>query len=149
MSSRGAETVLSRIEDLDLRRRFRCVLLASHFVNTEEAERDLLLDACARHLDDDGLVAIERYDPSWVPQASAARRIGDVSVAMRDVRGDGTRFSAVMEYEVEGRAWAQPFTAVLLDDDELGASLQRAGLVLAGPLDERGTWVEARLYSSA
>jgi SAM-dependent methyltransferase len=88
---RGAETVLSRIEDVDLRRRFPCVLLASHFVNTEEPERDLLLRACARHVDDDGILVIERYDPMWTPEASPARRIGDVSVRLRDVRREGTR----------------------------------------------------------
>jgi SAM-dependent methyltransferase len=146
---RGAETVLSRIEDVDLRRRFPCVLLASHFVNTEEPERDLLLRACARHVDDDGIVVIERYDPMWTPEASPARRVGDVSVRLRDVRREGTRFWAVAEYEVDGRSWAQPFSGVVLDDGELSVALRRAGLALTQTLDEHGIWVEARLYSDA
>jgi SAM-dependent methyltransferase len=141
---RGAETVHARIEELDLPRRFQCVLFASHFVNTEDAERDMLLRTCVRHLAADGVVLIERYDPSWVPEGTA-RRIGEVGVTLRDVRIDGRRFSAVVDYEVDGRTWAQPFAAVLLDDAELDAALRRVGLRRARSLDEQGTWVEARI----
>ena len=146
---RGAETVHARIEDLRLGRRFPCVLLASHFVNTEEDERTALLGTCARHLDADGVVLIERYGPNWSPEDQAPKRVGDVGVALRDVRVDGRRFTAVAEYEVDGRAWRQPFAAVLLDDTELDTALRRVGLRLSRVLDEQGTWVEARLYSGA
>ena len=141
---RGAETVRARIEELDLGRRFACVLLASHFVNVEDGERDALLRACVRHLADDGVVLIERYEPSSAPEDGLTRRIGDVGVTTRDVRRDGRRFAAVVEYELDGRTWEQPFAAVLLDDDELERALSRVGLTLAGTLDERGLWVEAR-----
>ncbi len=43
----------------------------------------------------------------------------------------------------------QPFAAILLDDAELDAALRRVGLTLSRTLDERGAWVEARLYSDA
>jgi SAM-dependent methyltransferase len=141
---RGAETMRARIEELDLGRRFPCVLLASHFVNVEDEERDALLQTCTRHLADDGVVLIERYEPSSVPEDGLARRIGDVGVTTRDVRRDGRRFAAVVEYEVGGRTWEQPFAAVLLDDAELDRALRRVGLTLARTLDERGLWVEAR-----
>ena len=146
---RGAETVLARIEELELRRTFPCVLLASHFVNVEAGERQALLETCARHVSGDGIVVIERYDPAWAPEEGAARRIGDVILAMRSVRREGRRISAAVEYTVDERTWFQPFTAVLLDDAELDAALRRAGLVFAGPLDELGLWIGARLYSGA
>ena len=146
---RGAETVLARIEELDLGRRFPCVLLASHFVNVEQSERDVLLRTCVRHLADDGVLLIERYAPDWMPEDSGTVQIGDVAVTMRDVRLDGRRFAATAAYELDGRTWEQPFAAVLLDDDELEAALGRVGLTLARRLDERGAWVEARLYSGA
>jgi SAM-dependent methyltransferase len=145
---RGAETVLARIEELDLGRRFPCVLLASHFVNVdEEEERDALLRACMRHLTPDGAVLIERYAPDWVPEGSATAYVGDVAVRMRDVRREGRRFAATAEYTLDGRTWRQPFAAVLLDDDELEAALRRVGLTLERTLDERGAWIEAPLYS--
>jgi SAM-dependent methyltransferase len=145
----GAETVLSRIEELELNRRFQCVLLASHLVNAEEDERETLLRTCARHVASDGVVVMERYPPQWRPEDSAAAQIGDVTVTLRDVRRAGRRFTATAEYVLEGRTWRQPFAGVLLDDDELDASLRRVGLTLARTLDEAGAWVEARLYSSA
>lgn len=143
---RGAETVNARIEELDLGRRFPCVLLASHFVNVEGDQRDALLQACVRHLTDDGVVVIERYEPDEAPAESTAQ-IANVTVSMRDVRRDGRRFTAVAEYRVDGRTWEQPFAAVLLDDAQLERALRRAGLTLTRTLDERGCWVEARLYS--
>ncbi len=146
---RGAETVLARIEDLDLGRRFPCVLLASHFVNVEEDERDALLRACLRHLAEDGVVVIERYAPDWVPEDAGTAQIGDVAVTMRDVHRVGRGFAATAEYAVDGQTWRQPFAAILLDDEELDAALRRVGLTLSRTLDERGAWVEARLYSDA
>jgi SAM-dependent methyltransferase len=143
---RGAETVNARIEELDLGRRFPCVLLASHFVNAEDDERDALLHACVRHLAGDGGVLIERYEPDEAPTESTGQ-IGEVTVSTRDVRHEGRRFSAVAEYQVDGRTWEQPFAAVLLDDAQLERALRRVGLTLARTLDERGVWVEARLYS--
>ena len=101
-----------------------------------------------RHLEPGGVVLIERYDPDWAP-AESARRIGDVGVSLRDVGVDGRRFSAVVEYDVGDRTWTQPFTAVLLDDDEVDAALRRVGLRVVRSLNHSGTWVEARLYSGA
>jgi SAM-dependent methyltransferase len=141
--------VIARIEDLDLGRRFPCVLLASHFVNAEEDERDPLLRECVRHLADDGVVVIERYAPDWVPEDAGTAQIGDVAVTMRDVRRAGRRFAATTDFAVEGRTWRQPFAAILLDDADLDAALRRVGLTLSRTVDERGAWVEARLYSDA
>ena len=53
---RGAETVRARIEDLHLDRRFACVLMMSHLVNTEDSQRSAFLTAAARHVVPDGHV---------------------------------------------------------------------------------------------
>ena len=141
---RGAETVQARIEGLDVGRRFPCVLLASHLVNAEDGERDALLRTCVRHLTPEGALVIERYEPGWVPEEGVGGGVGDVTVTMRDVRREGRRFHAVAQYDVDGQAWTQPFTAVVLDDEELDAALRRVGLTLTRTLDERGAWVEAQ-----
>ncbi len=58
---RGARTIRSAIEDLDLGERFDAVLLASFLVHTGDTEvRRGLLRTCARHLTDDGCVLIQR-----------------------------------------------------------------------------------------
>jgi SAM-dependent methyltransferase len=121
---RGAETVHARIEELNLGRTFDCVLLASHFVNAPDA--DVFLDACARHVDTNGVVLV------------------DVSIELTDVELDSERVRATMAYELDGRRWLQEFEAVLLDDDELFRTLEGSGLAFDRWLDRHRGWLAAR-----
>jgi hypothetical protein len=67
----GAETVLSRIEDLDLGRRFDAVLFASYLLNVPDLEwRRTLLAAGRRHVREDGCVLIQRHEPEWFDTAA-------------------------------------------------------------------------------
>jgi len=147
---RGAETVYARIEELDLGRRFPCVLLASHLVNTaDKAQRRAFLATCARHVAADGVVLVERHEPNWVPEEGVRGQMGDVTIALEDVRIEPPHVAATVRYEAGGQTWRHPFDARLFDDEALDEELRAAGLRLSRVLDERGTWVEARLYSSA
>src|SRR5438105_10580848 len=60
----GAETVLSRIEDLDLGRTFGGVLLMSTLINAPEDARLALRRPVRRHLAPTGSAFIGRYDPA-------------------------------------------------------------------------------------
>jgi SAM-dependent methyltransferase len=139
---RGAETVQARIEELDLRRTFDCVLLASHFVNAPDA--DVFLAACARHVDAGGVVLVEAYPPDLEWAVGRVTRIGDVSFGLADVDLEGDRVRATMAYELDGRRWLQEFEAVLLDDDALERALQRSGLAFERWLDRARGWIAAR-----
>jgi SAM-dependent methyltransferase len=144
---RGAETVVARIEELDLPRTFDCVLLASHFVNVpDERERTALLRACARHLAHDGLALIEAYPPdvSWEP--GEARRLGGLTLRLAEAEQVGDLVRATMEYEVDGRVWRQPFEAALLDEAGLRRALRDGGLELDRWLDRDRGWLAARRY---
>jgi SAM-dependent methyltransferase len=141
---RGAEKVRSRIEDLDVNRRFGCVLMMSHLVNSDDSQRSALLAAAARHVAPGGVVLIERYDPSWQPEESSPKRHGEVLISLVDVRVDGDHFSVTARYQLGDEVWLQPFTAWILDDTQLGKSLAAAGLELGGSLDGSGRWVAAR-----
>jgi len=145
----SAETVRARIEELDLGRRFRCVLLMSNLVNTEQSQRRAFLAACARHLASDGVVLIERHEPGWRPATTGPQPLGDLLVSLEDVRVEPPVVSATVRYQFGARAWHHPFTAWVLDDAELAAELAHAGLELAGTVDDAGRWVKARLYSDA
>ncbi len=143
---RGAETIQARIEELDLGREFDCVLLASHFVNAADPdERRGLLEACARHTAPEGRVVIEAYAEDWRPVAGEV--VGRDDLEIRYVRADweGSVVTAQIEYRVGDRRWSQgPFTAAVLDESALTATLASAGLVFDGWLDERRTWLAAR-----
>jgi SAM-dependent methyltransferase len=139
---RGAETVHARIEELELGRTFDCVLLASHFVNAPVA--DVFLDACARHVDANGVVLAEAYPPDLEWAVGPVTRLGDVSIELADVELEGERVRAAMAYELDGRRWLQEFEAVLLDEDELFRTLQESGLAFDRWLDRRRGWLIAR-----
>ena len=143
---RGAETVRSDIESLELGRRFACVLLASHLVNVDDDRlRAAFLEACARHVAPDGVVLIQRYDPEWAadPQPSESERDG-VRLRLVDPRRDGERLHATVEYEIGGRSWRHgPCTSRILDDDELEERLGVAGLLRDHWVDERRSWLAA------
>jgi SAM-dependent methyltransferase len=140
---RDAPTVCSRIEELNLGRRFPCVLLMSHLVNTEEAERLAFLATCARHVAPDGLVLIERHAPHWRPEEGVASPLVEVTVSLENVRAEAGHVSATVRYDAVDQTWRHPFTAHILDDAELSASLAAGGLELAAALDDAGRWVAA------
>lgn len=84
----GAETVLSRIQDLSLARMFDVVLLMSYVIDT--ADDDLcraFLRTCRRHVAPDGCVILQRQPPEWYDtvEPSERRRDGRV-IRMRDVK---------------------------------------------------------------
>ena len=144
----GAETVQARIEELDLGRRFPCVLLMSQLVNVpDDAQRRAFLSVCAHHVADEGIVLIERHEPDWQPVAGRPSERDGVTFVLEDVRQEGPTVAATVRYDAGGKTWRHPFVARLLDDDELDAELREVGLRLARAFGERGTWVEARLYS--
>lgn len=145
---RGAETVESSIEELDLGRRFGCVLLASQLVNVDDdRQRAAFLAACSRHVSRSGIVLIQRYDPAWAedPQPSESTRDG-ITFRVLEARREGERLHATVEYEIDGGRWRHgPFTSRILSEAEIEARLGVAGLRLDRWLDERRTWLAATL----
>jgi SAM-dependent methyltransferase len=142
---RDAETVCARIQDLDLGRRFSVVLLASHLVNADDETRRNFLDACRRHVADDGCVIVQQHSPEWFATAkdSEVTRNG-VIFRMRDVsRPAPDLVSATVEYVSGDRCWTQTFTTKRLDDAGLAAALGDAGLRLDRYLTEDRSWFRA------
>lgn len=144
---RGAETVLSRIEDLDLGRAFGGVVLMSNLVNVdEEARRTALLASCRRHVAPDGVVLIQRYDPhSGLDDAPAETTMAGVTMRLSDRRREGQWYSYTIEYDAGdlGRWIFVSTRARILEDDEMTASLTGAGLRLDRWLDPRRRWLAA------
>lgn len=142
----GAETVRADIFTLALDRTFAGVVAASHFINNPERKQRLaLLAVCRRHLADDGVVLLERYEPEWARAPhSGYGFVGDVEIEIDIHARRGPVFDATATYELGGAKWAQPFTARALEDDELAAEALESGLVLDRWLDERRTWALLR-----
>jgi SAM-dependent methyltransferase len=143
----GAETVLSPIETLDLGRTFSVVLLASNLINTDDGEqRSAFLRTCRRHVDEDGVVLIERLERDLYARlatGSVSERDG-MRIWSEDVRQEDRMLSATVHYRLGDREWVHPFTAEILDDPEIDIALQGARLTLDRWLDPERRWFAAK-----
>ncbi len=144
---KGARTVHSSIEELDLGERYDVVLLASHLLNTAEPDaRDAMLTSCRRHVATDGRVLVERQGENWYEPREAPAGRERAGIGMRVVSVDRTApgVSAVrIEYEVDGVRWTRSFHARDIPDAMLERVLSAAGLRLVRYLTADHSWVEA------
>lgn len=137
------EAVEARIEELDLDRTFGAVVLASHFVNTADVEeRQALLACVARHLAPGGSAYIEHWNPAVVDNLhDGDGTAGDVVLRFRLLEQRGAEFDAAITYVVGDEEWTQTFTAEILDEAQLAAAVEAAGLQVFGRLDPK--WLVA------
>ncbi|MCT4355110.1 class I SAM-dependent methyltransferase [Streptomyces sp. Je 1-79] len=143
----GAETVHSPIESLRLERRFDVVMLASFLVHTaEHGTRQAFLEACRRHVRDDGCVLIQREGEGWhleVPRVREDPSGCTVRIVSADPVGDGVN-SVLAEYVFPDLRWTQTFLARPLSKEDFERHLGEAGLAVDAYLTDDGTWVRAR-----
>ena len=139
----GIEPVRADVVGLRLGRTFGCVLLASHFLNDDDATA--LLETVTAHLANGGILVAEVYPTTmdWPGSVGRPRQIGEVEVTVARAMVDGRRLDAEMLYRMGDREWRQPFAAKIRDEAELRGLLSGAGLSWRGWLDERRTWFAA------
>lgn len=144
---RGARTVHSTIQELDLPERFDAVLLASYLVNIpDDTARRAFLRTARRHLAAGGCVLIQRHEPGWFDAAEDGEAVIDgITYALREVsRPAPGLVRAVMVYTLpDGRTWTHHFATRRVDDAELEAELAAAGLKVDGYLEPDRVWVRA------
>jgi len=144
---RGAETVLSRIEDLRLDRVFGGVVLMSNLINApDDAARQALLATCRRHVAPDGVVVIQRYDPrSGIDPTPAETTHFGVTMRVSDLRREGQRFSYTIDYDAgeQGHWGFRVENARILSDEEISADLAAARLRVDRWLDPKRRWLVA------
>ena len=144
---REATTVCTPIEELALDQRFGGVVLASRLVNVaDDSRRQLWLEVCARHVEHDGVVVIER----WTPEQAASLRVDDprsidgVEICARNIRRLGSRYEVTLAYRIDAREWTQTFESEVLDDLNFLRALQHAGMRHEKWLDPARAWCAAR-----
>ncbi|WP_217140511.1 bifunctional 2-polyprenyl-6-hydroxyphenol methylase/3-demethylubiquinol 3-O-methyltransferase UbiG [Streptomyces sp. AC627_RSS907] len=143
---RGARTIRSPIEDLDLGERYDVVVLASFLVHTGDVEvRRGLLNTCARHVAADGCVLIQREGEDYhtnVPRERVDASGFTVRIVSVEPLGDGVN-SVRAEYEFPDAVWTQTFRARPLTKEQFEGALAEAGLRVDRYLTDDGTWVRA------
>jgi SAM-dependent methyltransferase len=143
---RGARTICSAIEDLDLGERFDVVLLASFLVHSGDIEvRRGLLRSCVRHLAEGGCVLIQREGEDYhrdIPRERVDPSGFTVRVASSEPVGDGVN-SVRAEYEFPDAVWTQTFLARPLTKEQFEGALAEAGLRVDKYLTDDRIWVRA------
>lgn len=141
---RGAETIVADGFELELGRRFDAVVAASHFINAPERGRRLqLLETCRRHVNPEGLILVERYDPEWATDPSPSHgQVGDVTVDFEPIEVDADGFRGRVTYTLGSQSWTQEFSATSVSDDMLRDEAEEAALRLAAWLDEGRSWAK-------
>lgn len=129
------------LADVDLGTRVDTVVLGSHLVNVPDADsRAAFLALARRHVSPGGTLFVEHHPLDWAETAAEVRPTpGGSSLGMVDVRRDPPFVSAVSLYDIGGRVVRQPFTARVLSDAELAATLSGAGFADARRLSP--TWL--------
>jgi SAM-dependent methyltransferase len=145
---RGAKKVLSKIEELDLDRTFPCVLLMSNLVNASTAAvRRALLRSCRRHVAEDGVVIIERYDPKMsIRPGTQTGEYGGLRITVERSAGGRSAYARVTYEHPDGRLWTHEGYGKpnILDDDAIRDALRQAGLELGRIFGPKRRWCLAR-----
>ncbi|GAA2436847.1 class I SAM-dependent methyltransferase [Streptomyces macrosporus] len=144
---RGARTVCSPIETLELDERFDVVFLSSFLVHAGDVRvRDALLRTCRRHVADDGCVLIQREGEDWHDRVPRERRVGDalIRIASAEPTEEDPEVSSVRaEYVFPDGTWTQTFLSRRLSRERFERALADAGLVVDAYLTDDRTWVRA------
>ena len=143
---RGARTICSPIEDLELDESFDVVMLASFLVHTADIEvRRRLLRTCVRHLAENGRVLIQREGDDYhtrIPREHVDPAGHTVRIASSEPIGDGVH-SVHAEYEFPDATWTQTFRVRPMTKRQFEEVLQEEGLKVDSYLTQDGTWVRA------
>ncbi|MEU7484748.1 class I SAM-dependent methyltransferase [Streptomyces sp. NPDC042319] len=143
---RGARTICSPIEDLDLGETYDVVMLASFLVHAGSVEeRQALLRTCVRHVAPTGCVLIQREGEDWhtdVPRERVDPAGFTVRIVSSEPVGDGVR-SVHAEYEFPDAGWTQTFLSRPLTKDQFEEALAEEGLKVDAYLTEDRIWVRA------
>lgn len=137
----GAETICSRIEDLDLGWRFDAVLLASNLITVEAPQRRKFLQASKRHAD---FIVVEGLELGWCPE-NGETQLGEVTSRLTIERIEDGVVHGAVQYAARADSWRHAFAMkVFADESELDVALGEVGLRVERWLDcEGGRWFVA------
>ncbi|MFI1729642.1 class I SAM-dependent methyltransferase [Streptomyces acidicola] len=143
---RGARTICSPVEKLDLDEKFDVVLLASFLVhNGDDEVRRGMLRTCLRHVADDGFVLIQREGEDYhanVPRERVDPSGFTVRILSSEPAGDGVK-SVHVEYVFPDAVWTHTFRARPLTREQFEEALGEVGLKVDRYVTEDRIWVKA------
>jgi len=142
----GIEGIESRIEILDIARRWPAVLLPSHLINhPEESVRRNFVKAAMRHIEPTGVFYVKRHSTQWLSTVQDGH-IGEsngVLYSAENVQREGETVTMTLRYEAFGQSWTQSFTTRALEKYEVEDLLASCGFTNFRWLGKQELWVAA------
>ena len=136
-----ADASIEDLDGIDLDDRFERVVLGSHLVNLPDAgRRDAFVRLAARHAAAGCQLLLEHHPVDWIETAGEVRAVPGGQLGMVDIERNPPFVSAVSVYDVGGRVVRQPFTARVLSEEELAATLEAVDFKVERRLGP--TWLE-------
>lgn len=135
-----ASKVCADIEALTLQETFDAVIFASCLINIPDpALRAAQLAKCREHLQPNGQLIFERYDPSWLAdvQIGTLGKVGDIEMQVDAVERDGPNVYLCLHYRDRSEDWLHCFTDTILNDDDVRSCLLSAGFAAPAWIDRR------------
>lgn len=142
----GVESVRSKVEDLDLRRTYDAVLLASHLINhPDTAVREAFVHCARRHLQAGGLFLLKRHSVDWLQSArlGPAGHARGVAVSVEAISRDVAFVHMTLRYELLNQIWRQSFVAVALSEAQIEQLLAEAGFGAVRWQGQQSLWASA------
>ena len=143
---KGARTICSPIENLELGETFDVVMLASFLVHAWDVEmRRRLLRTCVRHVAAGGCVLIQREGEDYhsnLPRERVDPSGFTVRIALAEPAGEEVN-SVRAEYVFPDAVWTQTFLTRPLTKDQFEEALAEAGLKVDSYLTPDRIWVRA------
>lgn len=142
----GVEGIESRIETLDIGRRWPVVLLPSHLINhPEESVRRRFIESARRHIQMSGVFYAKRHSTQWLSSVQDGH-IGEANAVhyyAENVRKDGELITMTLRYEAFNQSWTQSFTTRALEKEQIEALLSIGGFGNFRWLGKQELWVAA------
>ncbi|MEM8862203.1 MAG: class I SAM-dependent methyltransferase [Chloroflexota bacterium] len=139
---KGAETICTDIENLDLSKKFDAVLLMSHMINIPDMTvRSALLKTCYRHLKWSGSMILQCHPADLIQKI----KVGHVGMAdgietyVDKLEVEGNLAELTLRWQHHLGTWTQSFETEILNLSQIEQSLEIAGLKFKKWLDSEST----------
>ncbi|HKO47608.1 MAG TPA: class I SAM-dependent methyltransferase [Polyangiaceae bacterium] len=141
--------ICADIEGLALETAFDAVIFASCLINTPDAAlRAQQLVKCREHLNPNGHLIFERFDPSWLStvEVGSVGKLGDIEIHVDAVQRNGANVYMCLRYRDRTEDWLHCFTDTILSDDDVRTCLLSAGFTAPSWIDSR--WGVAKVMGN-
>lgn len=138
--------VQSKLEELDLKKRYDIVLLASHLINHPDAEvRDAFAQCASRHLKNGGRFIVKRHSAAWLESAEVGfmSEVEGNAMHIEEIKREAGVVHMRLRYELGAQTWRHSFSTLPLSETDVETILSRHDFRTVRWLGKQRLWAVA------